>query len=407
MGKVVITGMGLISSLGINLEENWDGLINGRSGIRNIDTFDISKYRTRFAGLIDDTKLNDTHKGKIKNRIRKKMSRAVYINSLSTQMAIEDSGIDFEKMDPDRCGVVIGATGTELNPQEILSLDEFDDARIIKLMSNAYPAWISIAYGLRGPSMTVGTACASANYAISWAYQQIYLGLCDVMIAGGASAPVNPELLTGFSEMMALSERNNSPESASRPFDRDRDGFVMGEGSGILILESEETAKKRGARIYAEIRQPSLTSEAFNIVAPKTDGVGMARCMSQALKLSGLNNEQISYINAHGTSTKLNDEYETKAIKQVFGDHAYQLSVSSTKSMTGHCLAGAGGVEAVITCKSLYENIIPPTINLQTPDEGMDLDYVPMQAKEIKIGAALSNSFAFGGHNAVIPFVSY
>lgn len=407
MEKVLITGMGIISPIGVTLDQNWQSIINGVSGVKQIDTFDATSYRTRFAGLIDDILVDESHQGKIKKRLRKKMSRSVYLNCLVSNMAIEDSGIDFSKINLERCGVAIGATGTELNPNEFVPLTDHDDSRIIKLMSNAYPAWISLNYGLEGPSMTVGTACASANYAIAWAYQQIALGLCDVMIAGGASNPVNPELLTGFSQMMALSERNDSPEEASRPFDKARDGFVMGEGSGLLILESETSARKRGARVYAELKLPSLTSEAYNIVAPAKDGAGMSKCMSKALFNANLNPQDIQYINAHGTSTKLNDDYETKAIKSVFKDHAYNLYVSSTKSMTGHCLAGAGGVESVITCKSLYENVLPPTINLDNPDDGLDLDYVANEARDMKITGALSNSFAFGGHNAVLPFVSY
>ncbi|MDH5573771.1 MAG: beta-ketoacyl-[acyl-carrier-protein] synthase family protein, partial [Gammaproteobacteria bacterium] len=314
MEKVLITGMGIISPIGVTLDQNWQSIINGVSGVKQIDTFDATSYRTRFAGLIDDILVDESHQGKIKKRLRKKMSRSVYLNCLVSNMAIEDSGIDFSKINLERCGVAIGATGTELNPNEFVPLTDHDDSRIIKLMSNAYPAWISLNYGLEGPSMTVGTACASANYAIAWAYQQIALGLCDVMIAGGASNPVNPELLTGFSQMMALSERNDSPEEASRPFDKARDGFVMGEGSGLLILESETSARKRGARVYAELKLPSLTSEAYNIVAPAKDGAGMSKCMSKALFNANLNPQDIQYINAHGTSTKLNDDYETKAI---------------------------------------------------------------------------------------------
>lgn len=406
MQRVVVTGLGLISPLGLDMETSWDGLVNGKSGVRQICHFDTSKLKVKIAAQLPEG-FEELVGKKVKKRLQKQMTRSVAMNFVTALMAVEDAGLDFSALTPDRCGVIIGASGTDYPSADMASIEEYDNARVVKSMSNAFPAWICLHYGLSGPSLTVGTACSSAGYAMGTAHDFISLGLCDVMIVGGASCSILPEFMTGFGDMMALSERDVLPEYASCPFDQKRDGFVMGEGSGVLILESEQLARKRGARIYAELKRPALLGEAYNIVSPEVGGKGMARCIQTALRQAGLNPQDVDYINAHGTSTPLNDLYETQAIKQVFGDYAYRMPVSSTKSMTGHCLAAAGGVEAVISCLTLDRGVIPPTINLSDPDPELDLDYVPNDAREKSVKTVLSNSFAFGGHNAVVPFVKY
>lgn len=407
MKKVVVTGLGLITSLGADVNSTWNNLLNGKSGVGPITLFDTANFRTKIAAQVPEGDLQRLRELKIKKRVSKQMTRAVQMNFLCAQMAIDDASLAFQKMDTKRCGIIIGAAGSDYSAEEMAETGRFDQSRIIKSMVNAHPSWISLHYNIEGPSMSVATACASAGNAIAIAFDYIAAGLCDVVITGGTSASVMPEYLAGFGDMMALSENNDAPEEASRPFDKRRDGFVMGEGSGMLVLESEEHAKARKVRIYTEIRRPALLSEGYNIMAPQKDGVGMSACMDLALKQARLNPEDVDYINAHGTSTPLNDLYETLAIKRTFGTTSRALAVSSTKSMTGHCLAAAGGIEAVITCKAIEQGVIPPTTNQTEPDPELDLNYVPNVAIEKKINAALSNSFAFGGHNAVIPFHKY
>lgn len=407
MKKVVITGLGMISPLGVDLNTSWGALVDGKSGVGPITLFDPEDCRTKIAAQVDNKGFEALYVKRIKKRFLKQMTRPTIMSFIASQMAVEDAGVDFSGMDSKKCGIIIGSAGSDYPAKDMADVSRFDESRIIKAMANSHPAWISLHYNLEGPSMTVATACASASYAMAIAYDYIALGVCDLVITGGSCGSILPEYIAGFSDMMALSENNDRPQEASCPFDRKRDGFVMGEGAGILILESEPLARKRGARIYAEVRKPALLSEGYNMTAPKKDGEGMAACIGLSLNLAGFNPEDVDYINAHGTSTPLNDLNETIAIKKVFGAHSYNLAVSSTKSMTGHCLAAAGGIEAVITCKAIEEGVLPPTSNLRDPDPELDLNYIPNQACERKIRVALSNSFAFGGHNAVVPLVKY
>ncbi len=406
MERVVVTGLGLISPLGIDLKSSWENCVAGESGVGQITHFDTRDFKIKIAAQVADS-FDDMVVKSIKKRIRKQMTRSVQMCFLATQMAVEDSGIEFREENSDRYGVAIGASGTDYPSDDMADTSVFNSSRIVKSMSNAFPAWLSLHYGLKGPSFTVGTACSSAGYGMALAFDQIALGLCDVMITGGACAPILPEFIAGFGDIQAMSERETNPIEASCPFDRRRDGFVMGEGSGMLVLESEKSARARGAHIYAELRRPALLGEAYNIVSPGVDGVGMARCMETALKQAGIDASHVDYINAHGTSTPLNDLYESKAIKSVFGSHTKKLAVSSTKSMTGHCLAAAGGVEAVLSCMAIEDGVIPPTINLHEQDSEIDLDLVPLEARRMPVNVVLSNSFAFGGHNSVVPFIRY
>lgn len=400
--RVVITGVNMMTALGLDLKTSWDNLVAGRSGIRRITLFDASNHDTKIACELPDD-FDEYAKSYCRRYLSKQMARSTKMCYVCTKKTIADNGIDFETFDKSRCGVIFGLVGTGYS-----SLDMQRDPRylIIKTMSNAMSAWVSIEYKLEGPSYTIATACSSASYAIASGYDLIKMGKCDLVIAGGGSSGVNPDEIKGFNDLFALSTANDKPEKASRPFSIDRNGFVMGEGAGILVLESEESAKARGAEICAELIGYSLTTESYNIMSPQKDGIGMAKTMEAALQNSGINKEQVDYINAHGTSTSLNDDYETKAIKKVFGDMAYKIPISSSKSMIGHTISAAGGVEAVITIMSIKNNIITPTINYN-PDPELDLDYVPNQAREKDINIAISNSFAFGGHNACLVLKKY
>ncbi len=407
MKKVVVTGLGLITSLGSNLGSSWNALIEGRSGVGHITLFDAKNFRTKIAAQLPGEEFESLCKQRIKKRIANQMTRPTKMSLITAQMAVEDACLDLSAFDPKRCGIFIGSAGSDFPAKEMAAVDTFDAVKIVKSMANAPPAWISLYYNLEGPSMTLSTACSSAGYAMRIAYDNIAMGICDLSITGGTSGSILPEYISGFSDMMALSQNNENPEAASCPFDKKRDGFVMGEGAGMLILESEQSAKARGAKIYAEIKRPALLSEGYNIVSPQKGGLGMSACMELALTQAGVNTEEVGYINAHGTSTPLNDLYETQAIKRLFNQHSKKLYVSSSKSMIGHCLGAAGGVEAVITCKAIEESILPPTINLNDPDPELDLNYVPNKAINKEIKVALSNSFAFGGHNAVVPFLKF
>jgi 3-oxoacyl-[acyl-carrier-protein] synthase II len=400
--RVVITGINLMTSLGLDLATSWDNLVAGKSGAANITLFDTSDHTTKFACELPGD-FDEYVKGYCKKYLSKQMARSTRMCFVSTKKVLTDSSLDFEKFDKSRCGVIFGLVGTGYSSQDVLR-----DSKnlIIKTMSNAMAAWVSIEYNLEGPSYTIATACSSAAYAIASGYDLIRSDKCDLVIVGGGSSGVNPDEIRGFNDLFALSTRNDEPQKASRPFSVDRDGFVMGEGAGILILESEESAKSRGAEIHAELLGYALTTEAYNIMSPQKDGVGMAKTMELALKNSGVNKEGVDYINAHGTSTGLNDKYETMAIKRVFGDLAYRIPVSSSKSMIGHTISAAGGVEAVITIMSLKTDIITPTINYN-PDPELDLDYVPNESRKKEINIAISNSFAFGGHNACLVFKKY
>ncbi len=328
------------------------------------------------------------------------MTRSTKIGLVTAEMALEDAALDVTSIDRSRVGVIIGTTGTAY----IAEKGTKEKMRILKNMPNSPSSWISLTWKLNGPSFVMGTACSSGVYAMAAAYGLLRAGMCDVVLCGSMDSSINTPDIEGFCELLALADGASDPLTASRPFDSHRSGFVIGEGGGMLVLETLEHAVSRQARIYAEMHYPGLYTESYNILSPEPEGRGMVTCMQMALDQSRLKPDQIDYINAHGTSTALNDFYETIAIKNVFGQKARGIPVSSTKSMTGHCLAGSGGVEAVISCKALYENILPPTINLSSPDPELDLDYVPQKARKKELNHVMSNSFAFGGHNGVNIF---
>jgi 3-oxoacyl-[acyl-carrier-protein] synthase II len=388
-------------------EELFAALCEGKSGISNIESFDVSTYPVRFGG---EVKTFDATKY-IEHRESKRMDRFSQFAVAAAVQAVNDSGLDFSKEDTTRVGVIV-ATGIggiqEIEEQHIKLLNkgvrQVSPFTVPKLMANAGCGNIAIRYGLRGPNFCVVSACASSNHAIGEAFCNIVYGRSDVMITGGAEAALSPVGLASFCAARSLSTRNDDPAKASRPFDRDRDGFVLSEGSGILVLEEESHAKKRGANIYAELLGYGATDDGYHITAPPPDGEGAARAMKLALIDAGIEKEKIDYINAHGTGTELNDIAESVAIKTVFGEHAYKLAISSTKSCLGHLLGATGAVELIATVKTITESIIPPTINLDNQDERCDLkmDYVPLKAREAKVNYALSNSLGFGGHNACL-----
>ncbi len=395
--------MSMISSLGLTLDENWNNLIAGKSGIKGITLFDATSLATRMAGELPDG-FDELAKQFIKKRAAGQMTRVTKMCFSVAKMAVADSGIDFEKADKSRCSVIMGVVNTGNSSVE---KDTNVQNTVFKSMTNSMPAWISLEYRLMGPNFAVNTACASSAYAIAFGYEMIRSGQADVVIAGGADSIINREEIEGFNALYALSVANDPPEQASKPFSRDRDGFVIGEGSGVLILESLDHAIGRQARIYGEIAGYGLTSEGYNIMAPMKDGEGMAMTMEKALINAGVDKEEVGYINAHGTSTELNDRYETMAIKAVFGDHARKIPVSSSKSMIGHTIGAAGALEAIITILALKKGILPPTINYFQPDPDLDLDYIPNEARKSDTRIALSNSFGFGGHNATLVFRKY
>lgn len=400
MRRVVVTGMGLISSLGLDLETNWKNLVEGKSGVKRITQFDPSGNSTRIAAGVP-AEFEEFSRTFVKKRAASQMTRVTRMCLVAAKMAVADSGIDFELVDKTRCSVILGVVNTGNSSVE---KDTTPQNTVFKTMTNSMPAWISLEYQLLGPNFAVNTACASSAYAIAMGCDMIRNNQSDVVIVGGADSIINPEEIRGFNALYALSVVNDPPEKASKPFSKDRDGFVVGEGAGVLILESEEHARARKARIYAEIAGHALTSEGYNIMAPMQDGVGMARTMETALFNAGVSQQEVGYINAHGTSTELNDRYETMAIKRVFGDLAYGIPVSSTKSMIGHTIGAAGAIEGIITVLCIDRGILPPTINYDIPDPDLDLDYIPNQARHKDIQVALSNSFGFGGHNATLVF---
>ncbi len=398
--KVVVTGMNIISSLGIDLKTNWDNLVAGKSGVRRISLFDPDDSITKIAAEVPPEFENHSRQF-IKKRAGSQMTRVTKMCFVCAKMAIEHSGLNFDLADKTRCGVILGVVNAGNSSSE---KDTTPQNTIFKSMTNAMAAWISLEYQLQGPAFSVNTACASSGYAIGLACEMIRNGQADVMIVGGADSIINKEEIAGFNSLYALSVHNDFPEKASKPFAMNRDGFVIGEGAGILILESETFAKSRNARIYAEVGGYAFTSEGYNIMAPMIDGEGMAATIEKALKNANVQKDEVDYINAHGTSTELNDKYETMAIKKVFGDKAYQIPVSSSKSMMGHTIGAAGAIEGIITILSIVNGILTPTINLDTPDPELDLDYVPNQSRKKEINVAISNSFGFGGHNATIVF---
>lgn len=404
--RVVVTGIGCVSPLGIGVDETWKGIVEGRSGITRITRFDTSNLPSQIAGEVKNFKPQDVMPEKLVSRVDTFIQYAI----ASARMALEDAKLVEVELG-ERAGVIVGVGMGGVGQVEHYTriLDERGYKRVTPffipmIIPNMPAGQVAILFGAKGPNLAVCTACAAGNHAIGEAYRMIKNGLIDIAICGGTESLITPLTVAGFSVMKALSTRNDEPEKASRPFDAKRDGFVIAEGSGILVLEELTQAQKRGAKAYAELIGYGATCDAYHMTAPSPDGEGAETCMKLALEDANIAPNEVDYINAHGTSTPLNDVVETKAIKKVFGEHAYKLMVSSTKSMTGHLLGGAGGLEAVITVKALETGIVPPTINLEEPDPECDLDYVPNQARRANIKVAMSNAFGFGGTNACLVF---
>ncbi len=408
--RVVITGIGLVTPLGVGIEKNWEHVIAGRSGIGPITRFpDVEFFATRIAGEVPDFHGENF----IALKELKKMDLFIQYAVAAGEMAVQDGGFKIAPDEASRVGVIIGVGLGGLRTIEEYHQAYLDGGPrkispffIPKVISNLAPGHIAIRHGAKGINWTPTSACASGNHAIGEGFHMIRLGLQDAIIAGGAEAAITPLSVGGFSAMKALSTRNEEPERASRPFDKDRDGFILAEGAGVLILEEREKALRRGAKIYAEVIGYGANGDAYHITAPSPDGEGAARCMALALEDAAIQPEEVDYINAHGTSTEQNDINETLAIKTVFGEHSYKIPISSTKSMTGHLLGAAGAVEGVYSVLALQHGIIPPTINYETPDPQCDLDYVPNQARKANLKVVLSNSFGFGGTNACVIFRS-
>ena len=407
MRRVVVTGVGVVSPLGTGNQKNWDALVAGKSGIDLISRFDVSDMPVKIAGEVKDFVAEDF----IDKKEIKKMDLFIQYSLAAAQFAVEDSGLVIDDTNAERVGVLVGAGLGGLPTIEKYhtaflegGYKKISPFFIPMLIINLAPGHISMKYGAKGPNISSVSACATGTHSIGDAYQIIRRGDADAMIAGGTESTVTPLGIGGFAVMKALSDRNDDPQGASRPFEKNRNGFVMGEGAGIVILEEYDAAKKRGAKIYAEVVGYGLTGDAYHLTAPAPGGEGAARCMRMAIKNAGINPDDVTYINAHGTSTPMNDLYETMAIKTVFGDHTKKLMVSSTKSMTGHALGAAGGIEAVFTLMAMEKGVVPPTINYNEPDPECNLDYVPNTARDARIQYALSNNFGFGGTNATILF---
>lgn len=405
MKRVVITGLGAITPIGIGKEEYWNSLLEGKSGIDYITRFDTGGFVTKIGAEVKGFAPEDYMDKKESRR----MDRFTQYAVAGTYLALKDGEIDLEKEDRERIGVIIGSGigGIETLENEHSKLLQKGPRRVSPLfipmmISNIAPGYVSIHFGLKGPSMTITTACASGTHAIGESFRMIQSGVCDMIIAGGTEAAISSIAVAGFSSMNALSIRNDEPAKASRPFDKDRDGFVIGEGAGILVLEELEHALKRNARIYAEVVGYGSTSDAYHITAPDPGAEGAKKAMELALKDGNVSYDEIDYINAHGTSTYLNDKLETLAIKSLFKEHSNNISISSTKSMTGHLLGAAGGIEAIATALAIKEGKVPPTINYEVPDEECDLNYTPNQSIDREIRYGMSNSLGFGGHNATV-----
>ena len=408
--RVAVTGLGTLSPVGNTADEFWSSLLQGRSGVGLITRFDTTGYPTRIAGEVRNFDPLDFVDKKEARRLDPYLQYAV----ASSAMAVQDAALDTSKVDGTRFGVLIGSgiggISTLLQSHKDL-LDKGPDRVspffIPMLIANMASGLVSMRFGAKGPNSAVVTACATGNHAIGDSFRIIQRGDADIMIAGGSEAIIVPLTIAGFCSMKAMSTRNDEPTKAMRPFDATRDGFVAGEGAGILVLESLDHAVKRDARIYAEIIGYGMTGDAHHMTAPDPEGDGAARAMAAAVRDAGLDVSAVGYINAHGTSTQYNDKFETIAIKRVFGDHARRLAVSSTKSMTGHLLGAAGGIEAIATVLALHHGVLPPTINYETPDPDCDLDYIPNQARKQDVEVALSNAFGFGGTNATLAFRAY
>jgi 3-oxoacyl-[acyl-carrier-protein] synthase II len=405
--RVVVTGLGIVSPLGTGIEKNWEALIQGRSGIRQVTRFPIEAFASRIAGEVPDFRAEDF----IEAKEIKKMDLFIQYAVAAAEMGMKDSRLTIDPELAAQVGVIIGVGLCGIDTIETTKQAVLDGGPrkispffIPKVISNMAPGHIAIRHGAKGVNWTPTSACASGTHAIGEAFHLIRRGLQDAVIAGGAESAITPLGVGGFSAMKALSTRNDEPERASRPFDKERDGFIIAEGSGVLILEERERAVNRGAKIYAEVIGYAANGDAHHMTAPAPDGEGAARCMALALKDAGIAPLDVDYINAHGTSTEYNDANETQAIKKVFGEHAPKLAVSSTKSMTGHLLGAAGAVEGIYSVLALHHGVIPPTINYEHPDPTCDLDYVPNHARKADLRLALSNSFGFGGTNACIIF---
>lgn len=408
--RVVITGAGLVTPVGIGIDENWENITSGKSGVGEITHFDTSDFPVKIAGEVK----NFTPEDFVDKKDCRKFDKFIIYSLVAAELAVQNSGLDINKIDSERAGTIIGSGiggfKTIEDTHEILMTKgpkRISPFFIPSTIINMASGMTSIKYGLKGPNSSVVTACATGAHAIGDAFKIIQRGDADIMFAGGSESAITPLAVGGFSNMKALSRRNDEPEKASRPFDRDRDGFVMGEGAGILIIEELESALSRGADIIAEIVGYGLTSDAYHITAPDESGDGARRCMEMAIRDASIRPEDIEYINAHGTSTPYNDTIESRAIKSAFGEHAYNLAVSSTKSMTGHLLGAAGSVEAIYSAFAIKKGVLPPTINLEASDDECDLDYVPNKARKQIISYALSNSLGFGGTNASLVFKKY
>ena len=403
--RVVVTGMGVVSPVGVGIKEFEEGIFNGRNGIGRITRFDPSLYRSQMAGEIKNLKLEKF----LSPKEIKRMDRFTQLGMIAAQECIETAGLDLDKENLDRIGVLVGSGvgGLETIERENATLLKQGPRRVSPflvpmLITDIASAHIAIKYGFKGPNFSISTACATGTHAIGEAFRIIQRGEADVMITGGAEAAITPLGLAGFCAMKALSTRNDEPEKASRPFDRERDGFVIGEGAGVLVLEELERAKKRGAKIWAEVAGFGMSCDAYHITQPMESGLGIKIAMENSLKDARINLDDVDYINAHGTSTPLNDKVETVAIKNLFKKKAYDIPVSSTKSMTGHLLGATGGVEVIACILAIQRHRIPPTINYEFPDPECDLDYVPNESREIRVDVAISNSMGFGGHNATL-----
>lgn len=408
--RVVITGIGLVTPVGNNVNDSWDAICNGRSGVGPITGFDAKDHKTQIAAEVKGFDPSTVLDPKEQKRTHKFISFAI----ATADMAIKDSGLVIDEGNATRIGVITGCGlgGLDMVENTTLLIDKRGPSRVSPffipmLIGNMAPGMISIKFGVKGPGSSVATACAASTHAIGDAFRTIQNGYADAMITGGTESVITPTCVAGFNALRALSTRNDEPHKASRPFDKDRDGFVVGEGSGMLILESLDHAKERGAKIYAEVVGFGMNSDGYHMTAPSPDGKGAADCMAEAINDADIETNSVNYINAHGTSTDLNDLSETKAIKTVFGEHARKLKISSTKSMTGHLLGAAGSIEAVFTALSIKNGIVPGTVNLENPGDGCDLDYTPNISVNMDIDYALTNSFGFGGLNASLLLKKY